>query len=70
MPFEEAMFKMRQVDKKGQSPDFVPPHIDEEFAKLIEEAKPAGNYFQQSLGDKLLYIKRIDKLKYDVVEQE
>lgn len=42
---------------------------DEQFAKLIERVKPQKKYYHQSVGDRLLYLSRVHKLKYDVVEE-
>lgn len=53
---------MRLVDDKGNSPDFVPRNVDETFKQLIAEKRPRGEYYNTSMGDKLLYLKRIDKL--------
>ena len=70
IPMDEALQRMRTVDEKGKSPDAVPAGIDEEFLRLIAEQRPGGEYYQQSQGDKLLYMKRIDRLRYDVAERE
>ena len=45
MPFDEAMQRMREVSKNGESADFVPQVIDREFQNLIEQQRPAGEYF-------------------------
>jgi hypothetical protein len=42
---------------------------DEQFAKLIERVKPQKKYYHQSVGDRLLYLSRVHKLKYDIVEE-
>ena len=31
--------------------------------------KPQKKYYEESVGDKLLYIERVHKLKYDIVEE-
>ena len=43
--------------------------IDPVFFKLIQESRPFGQYFEQSMGDKLLFLKRIDGLDYDIVDE-
>jgi len=65
------MQKKALVDPEtGKSLDKVPPEIDDKFLELIKEQRPAGEYYQHSRGDKLLYLKRVDKLRYDVYEAE
>ena len=44
--------------------------FDEEFFKLIQRVKPDIKYFEQGFGDKLLYLRRVDKLKYDILEEQ
>ena len=69
--FEECMRKKALVDPEtGKSLDKVPPEIDDKFLELIKAQRPAGEYYQHSRGDKLLYLKRVDKLRYDVYEAE
>ena len=36
---------------------------------MIERVKPQKKYYHQSVGDRLLYLSRVHKLKYDVVEE-
>jgi len=43
--------------------------IDPNFLQLVNESRPIGHYFEQTMGDKLLYIKRIDGLQYDILEE-
>ena len=43
---------------------------DEQFASLIDKVKPKLNYYEQSYGDKLLFFERVDRLRYDIVEEE
>ena len=47
-----------------------PKEIDEKFLKMIQEARPGGHFFEHSVGDKMLYFKKIDRIRYDVVEAE
>ena len=42
---------------------------DDQFAKLIERVKPQKKYYHESVGDRLLYLSRVHKLKYDIVEE-
>ena len=44
--------------------------FDEQYLQLISKVKPDLNYYEQSFGDKLLFFRRVDKLKYDIVEEE
>jgi|LakMenEpi03Aug12_release.lakeMendotaPanAssembly.Ray.scaffolds.fasta_scaffold1845065_1 hypothetical protein len=44
MSFDEAMGRMREV-KNGKSDDFVPQEVDREFQNLIEQQRPAGEYY-------------------------
>ena len=37
---------------------------------LIDKARPGGNYYDQSQGDFLLFLTRVDKIKYDILEQK
>ena len=70
LPFEDAMKQMYVRDELGRSPDFVPANGDEVFRALIKEQKPKGEYYHQTFGDKLLYLKRVDRINYDVAEVE
>jgi hypothetical protein len=38
--------------------------------ELINEKKPKKAYFKQSLGDKLLFLERVDSIKYDIIDEE
>lgn len=68
LPFIE--FNMMK-DMKELPPDDIRRDIqrDDQFAKLIERVKPQKKYYHQSVGDRLLYISRVHKLKYDIVEE-
>ena len=69
--FQETMAKKAQIDPEtGKSMDKTPLEVDDEFLKLVHEARPKGEYYEHSRGDKLLYLKRVDKLRYDVYEAE
>lgn len=41
--------------------------IDENFWEMIQQYRPIGAYYEHSHGDKLLYMKKVDKINYDVV---
>lgn len=43
--------------------------IDPVFFNLVQQSRPHGVYFEQSMGDKLLFLKRIDHLKYDILNE-
>lgn len=44
--------------------------VDEKFLNLIRQVKPKKEYYRQSLGDKLLFINRVDGIKYDILEKQ
>ena len=46
------------------------PFFDEKFMDLITRIKPAVNYYQMRFGDKFLFLRRVHKLNYDIVEEE
>ena len=73
--FEDAIGYVRAVRAK-ENESSVPEvdrnpctKVDPTFHGLVQECKPVGQYFEQTMGDKLLYLKRIDGLSYDVIEQ-
>jgi hypothetical protein len=37
---------------------------------MIDELRPEGPYYKQSMGDFLLFLTRVDGMKYDILEQE
>ena len=47
----------------------MPPaeEIDEDYWELIAQNRPSGAYYDHSHGDLLLYMKRVDKIQYDLV---
>ena len=68
----------RGLDEKKAARDLEMPigdridrdtQIDEEYLALVNKSRPYGQQFKQSLGDKLLFLKRIDRLQYDVIEE-
>ena len=42
---------------------------DNQYQKLVERVKPNIRFFEQGLGDKLLFLRRVDKLEYDIMEE-
>jgi len=34
----------------------------------IEQYRPVGAYYEHSTGDKLLYMQKVDRIEYDLVE--
>lgn len=32
--------------------------------------KPKKDYFRQNLGDKLLFLERVDSIEYDIIDEE
>ena len=64
--------KIRERENKTNVPeiDRDPANkIDPKFFQLVQESRPVGQYFEQSMGDKLLFLKRIDGLSYDIIEE-
>lgn len=37
--------------------------------ELINKIKPKKDYFRQNFVDKLLFIEKVDGLKYDIIEE-
>jgi len=37
---------------------------------LVNSKKPKKDYFKQSLGDKLLFLERVDTIEYDILDEE
>lgn len=44
-------------------------NIDDMFLKLTKRVKPDIKFYEQSMGDRLLYIDMVDRLTYDIVEE-
>ena len=44
--------------------------MDFKYLELINKVKPKKDYFQQNLGDKLLFLERVDTIKYDIIDEE
>ena len=44
--------------------------MDFKYLELINKVKPKKDYFQQNLGDKLLFLERVDTIKYDIIYEE
>ena len=43
---------------------------DDQFDKLTLLIKPKVDYYKMSLGDRQLYLRRVDKLTYDITEEQ
>ena len=43
---------------------------DDQFDKLTLLIKPKVDYYKMSLGDRQLYLRRVEKLTYDITEEE
>ena len=65
--YEEAAEKRKnQVD----DPDYPvpgPKDVDDNYMQMIQQYRPIGAYYEHSHGDKLLYMKKVDKINYDLV---
>lgn len=59
-----------EKDTKEKVKEAAKEYGDEQFAKLIEKVKPKLKYYEQGYGDKLLFFRRVDRLRYDIVEEE
>ena len=55
---------------KAAPKQFDLPAHDEQFDKLTLLIKPKVDYYKMSLGDRQLYLRRVDKLTYDIAEEE
>ena len=67
--FQEAKAKGK-FDEIGDSDNPMPgpKDIDYDYMAKIEQYRPAGAYYEHSHGDKLLYMKKVDRIEYDLVE--
>jgi hypothetical protein len=43
---------------------------DIEYEKLINRIRPDVQYYNQSIGDKMLFFERADQIDYDIVEED
>ena len=46
------------------------PFYDQAFLKLINMIRPDLKYYEMRLGDKMLFLRRVRHLEYDIVEEE
>lgn len=74
--FEEVIYgkiaKIRERENEYEMPeaDRDPANkIDPKFYNLVQECRPVGTYYDSTLGDRLLFLKRIDGLSYDILEE-
>lgn len=42
--------------------------FDPTYWEILKQYRPAGAYYEHSQGDKLLYLKKVDRIDYDCVE--
>eukprot|EP00347_Sterkiella_histriomuscorum_P006625 403352053 len=66
---EISLFPPDQQSKqemKELSQDFFDP----KYLELINQQKPKKDYFKESLGDKLLFLSKIDTIEYDILDEE
>ena len=45
-----------------------PKDVDETYLEMIQQFRPIGAYYEHSHGDKLLYMKKVDRINYDLVD--
>ncbi|CDW73090.1 UNKNOWN [Stylonychia lemnae] len=55
-----------KIEARELSSDF----FDQRYLELVSEKKPKKDYFKQSLGDKLLFLERVDTIEYDILDEE
>ena len=65
--YEEAAEKRKHQVEDPDMPLPTKNDIDENFWDMIQNYRPIGAYYEHSHGDKLLYMKKVDKINYDVV---
>ena len=65
--YEEAAEKRKNQIEDPDLPLPGPKDIDENYWEMIQQYRPIGAYYEHSHGDKLLYMKKVDKISYDVV---
>lgn len=72
--YEEAkarMDKEREMRGEDDLPEESmpgPKDIDENYFQMVQQYRPIGAYYEHSTGDKLLFIKNVDKIRYDLVD--
>jgi len=66
--YEQAMEKR---NNRVEDPDFPvpgPKEVDGNYAAMIMQHRPKGAYYEHSHGDKILYLQKVDKINYDLVD--
>ena len=73
--YEEAKAKREQELKMQVGDEAIensipgPKDIDQAFLQIIQQYRPIGAYYEHSHGDKLLYMKKVDRINYDLVDR-
>ena len=72
--FETVMYE--RIKKLKEQEQFLPDHerdpalrIDEAFLAMVTQARPSGQYFESNIGEKMLFLERMDRLRYDIMDQ-
>lgn len=65
--YEEAKAKREAQVEDPDNPVPHPNDIDDYYWDLIHKYRPNGAYYEHSHGDKLLYMQKVDRIDYDLV---
>ena len=73
--FEDVMGKLRKIREREVANEIAEADrdpankVDPTFYGLVQECRPVGSYYETTQGDRLLFLKRIDGLTYDILEE-
>jgi len=59
---------MQVADESIENSMPGPKDIDRTYLEMIQQYRPIGAYYEHSHGDKLLYMKKVDRINYDLVD--
>lgn len=70
--YEEAKRKRELLENEehDRDPDKIVPtskDVDKDYWDMLQPHRPNGPYYEHSNGDKLLFLKKVDKIDYDLV---
>ena len=66
--YEDAKRKREMQAKDPDNPMPQPKDVDQAYWDQIQQYRPSGAYYEHSHGDKLLYMKKVDRIDYDLVD--
>ena len=72
--YEEAKAKldkereMREIDDAPENSMPGAKDIDQDYFQMVQHYRPIGAYYEHSHGDKLLFMRNVDKIQYDLVD--